>query len=134
MADVGSFTVNGQSYSLPDSLTMGEMCDAENYFGVDFGDQTHSSIRMAAALMWIAIKRVDPTVTVEDVRELPTDVFDSVMTGTDAVHPPAGTDESSEPSGEASVNGGGHPDDDLASTGSPGSGTGSDSALLTSKT
>ena len=102
-----TFTVNGTEYELPTDLDLGEMCDAERFFGVEFGNQATSGIRMAAALLWIAIKRVDATVTVEDVRALPPEVFASMTTETDA-RPPEPSEKppaSNEASGGDSSNG-----------------------------
>jgi len=135
MADeTGTFKVNGIAYHFPENLTMGEMCDAERFFGVEFGAAgTTSSMRMAAALMWVAVKRVDPTVTVEDIRDLPSDVFESFMAG-DASPPESENDAASEPSGDPSENGGEHLDENRIVTGPPGLDIGSDSGLVTSPT
>jgi hypothetical protein len=135
MADeAGSFEVNGKRYSLPTNLTMGEMCDAELYFGVAFGDgMAMGSMRMAAALMYTAIHREDPSVTVADVRELPIEVFESFITAeSDAGPPPEENSDESEPSGLSSANGSVHRDDSLVNTGRPGSDIGSVSDLVTS--
>jgi hypothetical protein len=83
-----SFVVNGQIYEFPESLTMGEMCDAELHFGVEFGNNRTSGIRMIAAMLWIAVSRVDPTVTVEDIRALPPEVFESFSNLEDDAGPP----------------------------------------------
>ncbi len=85
-----SFKVHGKSYNLPTDLTMGEMCDAEREFGVEFGNSDRSGVRMAAAMMWIAIRRVDPKVDVEDIRSLPVSVFEDIVGEGDA-GPPDGT-------------------------------------------
>jgi hypothetical protein len=102
------FKVSGREYPLPTELTLGEMCDAERFFGVEFGNNASSGIRMAAAMLWIAITRVDPTVTVDDVRALPPDVFEGFGEG-DALPPVSDAEEnaSSGTSGEALKNGGG---------------------------
>jgi hypothetical protein len=79
MADTPKFRVNGKDYPVPTTFTIGEMCDAERYFGVEFGaDTTGTSMRMAAAMLWIAIHREDPSVTVDDIRNLPPDIFAAV--------------------------------------------------------
>lgn len=80
------FRVNGKDYPMPSDLTLGEMCDAEQFFGVEFGSQATSGVRMAAALLWIAIKREDESVTVADIRELPPEVF-ATLTESDASPP-----------------------------------------------
>jgi hypothetical protein len=74
-----TFRVNGKDYPVPTTFTVGEMCDAERYFGVEFGNEAvGSSMRMAAAMLWIAVRRDDPTVTVDDIRNLPPDVFSAL--------------------------------------------------------
>jgi hypothetical protein len=108
-----AFVVNGKTYPVPDQLTLGEMCDAERYFGVEFGTVATgaSSVRLAAALLWIAVRRQEDTVTIEDIRALPPDVFTNAMA--DDAGPPAPPADapsgSSETSGDDSRNGGGDP-------------------------
>lgn len=79
------FRVNGKDYAIPADLDLGEMCDAERYFGVEFGENATSGIRMAAALLWIAIRRDDPSVSVDDIRALPMSTFEGMV---DADPPP----------------------------------------------
>ena len=67
---------------------MGEMCDAEENFGVEFGNDRTSGVRMVAAMLWIAISRVDPTITVEDIRALPPEVFETFAGMEDDAGPP----------------------------------------------
>lgn len=136
MADeAGSFEVNGKRYSLATNLTMGEMCDAEQFFGVSFGDPNAGmSIRMAAALMFISIRRQDPSVLVEDIRDLPAEVFESWLAEGDVGPPAEENSGASEHSGLASGNGGVSQGDLPENTGSPGSDIGSDSDLVTSPT
>jgi hypothetical protein len=81
MADEPRFVLNGKEYPVPDSFTIGEMCDAERYFGVEFGESATVGARMMAAMMWIAVRREDPTVTVNDIRDLPADAFQAVEAG-----------------------------------------------------
>ncbi len=117
----GSFKVWGKDYNLPTDLTMGEMCDAEREFGVEFSNVERSGVRMAAAMMWIAIRRVDPKVDVEDIRLLPIDVFEGFIEEDDALPPVNGsTLESSGSSGETSSENGGNQDSFLEPTGVPG--------------
>lgn len=109
MAETGSFKVHGREYNLPTDLTMGEMCDAEKEFGVEFGNTERSGVRMASAMMWIAIRRVDPSVTVDDIRSLPIDVFESMEAGADAGPPElSSTSETPSISGDVSSLNGGH--------------------------
>jgi hypothetical protein len=115
---MAEFNVNGKTYEVPEDLTFGEMCDAENYFGVDFNNVQKSGVRLSAALLWIAMTRKDKTVTVEDVRGLSSDVLASLAEdlGVDADPPPSEKpSESSEPQSSGSTNG----SDDSANVPSP---------------
>jgi hypothetical protein len=73
---------------------------------------------MAAALLWVAISRQDSSVTIDDIRALPPDVF---KTTEDDAGPPdlpaAEPNGSSETSGDASSNGGEDPARIPAATG-----------------
>jgi hypothetical protein len=97
--------VNGREYAFPPTdLTLGEMCDAEQYFGVDFAAGSSSGMRMTAALLWITIKRTDATVTVDDVRSLDPNVFAELEGGdanppqeSSSAQPPPEPSESSGP-------------------------------------
>jgi hypothetical protein len=100
------FRVNGKEYPMPTSFTIGEMCDAERFFGVEFGaEAAGSSIRMAAALLWIAVHREDPTITVENIRSLPPEVFTAVGAEDDA-RPPEPTLENDGSNGTSGENSG----------------------------
>lgn len=103
------FKVNGRVYQIPTDLSLGEMCDAEREFGVEFGNQQTSSVRMLAALLWLAIRRVDDSVSADDIRDMPADVFaDLDGIGDEAASPPAGGAEPNETpdgSGASSSNG-----------------------------
>ena len=101
-----AFEVNGRRYPVPTNLTLGEMCDAEQFFGVEFGENATAGVRMAAAMVWIAVRRVDASVTVDDIRDLPPDVFESVES--DDARPPdeataVATSSSGSTSGDGSV-------------------------------
>jgi hypothetical protein len=127
--------VNGKEYAFPPtSLTLGEMCDAEQYFGVDFNQAAQSGMRMIAALLWITIRRDDKTVTVDDVRGLDPQVFDQLAAAGDAGPPtPGGSGSSGPPSNGSTANSvGSEPDPSLS--GSRGSDTGSTSDPPTSAT
>jgi hypothetical protein len=127
-----SFTVNGKDYNLPTDLTMGEMCDAEQHFGVEFGKPDQSSVRLTAAMIYIAIRRQDETVTPDDIRELPLDVLEKL--GADAVPPVVSSSESSGRSGDDLSPGGDDPDENPEPTGLPLSELGAGSGLATSRT
>jgi hypothetical protein len=135
MAEAGSFEVNGKRYSVATDLTVGEMADAENYFGADFSDpKAARQIRTGAAMLYISIHREDPTVTVEDIRSLPSSVFESFLQVSDASPPAEEKSEHNGSSGRPSEATGDHQDDVLRATGLPGSDTGSDLDPLTSLT
>lgn len=118
--------VNGRAYAYPpEGIVLGEMCDIERYFDVEFGNSKSSGIRMAAGMLYIAIRREDPSVTPEDVRALPPEVL-SALAGfgdVDAGPPEPVADESdlSVSPGDSSRNGGAAPDEDPSLTGDPGS-------------
>lgn len=114
------FNVNGRDYDVPTDLTLGEMCDAERFFGVEFGNNETSGVRMAAALLWVAVSRVDKTVTVADIRALDPEVFTS-LGGGDALPPASGAAESASPetSGDASSSAGDVPAETHGATGTP---------------
>jgi len=115
MAEPGSFKVHGKEYNLPTDLTTGEMCDAETEFGVEFGNTQSSGVRMAAAMIWLAIRRVDPKVTVEDIRSLPIDVFESFMGEDDPAPLDPSTSSTSTTSGsDSKMNGAGQDKDQVA--------------------
>ncbi len=102
---MAKFSVLGQEYELPTDLDIGEICDVENEFG-------SSGARLTAGLIWIGIRRVNPKVTVEDIRAMRMDeVFSSISTEEDAGPPVLtpensnGSGESSSPNGESSGNG-----------------------------
>jgi hypothetical protein len=89
-----TFRVNGVDYPVPTDMTLGEMADMERFFGVNFQKPETSTMAMWAGLLYIAIRRVDDTVTVDDIRALPSDSFDQV--GGDA-RPPDETHDSEQP-------------------------------------
>jgi hypothetical protein len=128
-----SFTINGKAYSLPTEFTLGEMCDAERFFGVEIGNPTSSGARLAAAVIWIAVKRDDPSVTPEDIRDLPLDVLESLAVGDDTNPPAADSSEQSELSGNGSSSISESQGETRNGAGDPGSATGSTSDLAISR-
>lgn len=68
-----SFKIDGREYEVPEEFTLGEMCDMEQHFGVRFGEET--GVRMVAAMLYVAIRRVDATVTIDDIRSLSPEVL-----------------------------------------------------------
>jgi hypothetical protein len=110
----GMFLVNGKEYPVVSDLTMGEMCDAEQLFGVEFGNPDRSGVRMMAALLWVSIHRVDDSVTVEDIRALPPETFKDFKDASEVKeNPPLELveDEKNVSSGGSSTNGGVDPED-----------------------
>ncbi len=84
MADEPKLIVNGREYPMPDSFTMGELADMEQITGQGY-DLSKGGVRAMLALTYVAIKRIDPRVTVEDIRALGQDDFEIV--GGDDVPP-----------------------------------------------
>ncbi len=115
----GSFKVWGKDYNLvkPD---MGEMADAELEFQVDFKNPDRSSIRFILAMIWISIKRVDPTVSVEDIRRLPSEVFENMFDEVDDASPPEQTPENSNSTTVSSSANGANSESDPSHIGVPG--------------
>ncbi len=127
--------VNGREILFPPAqLTLGEMADAENYFGVDFSQVARSGLRLTAAMLFVAIRRVDPTVTVDDVRGLDPSVLEQLNAAGSGASPPdeAAPSESSEPSANDSSTSSGHSGNGHSPTGSPGLATGTESVPTTS--
>jgi hypothetical protein len=75
MADEPRIIVNGREYPIPDSFTMGELADMEAITGQDY-DPSKEGYRGTLALVFVAVKRVDPRVTLDDIRELKEDDLD----------------------------------------------------------
>ncbi len=122
MADEPRFVLNGKEYPIPDSFTIGEMCDAERYFGVEFGENSTVGARMMAAMMWIAVRREDKTVTVDDIRNLPADAFQAVEGDARPPEIPASNgngDAKKSSSGDSSTADSASPDDALSPIGGP---------------
>ena len=134
------FKVNGRDYPMPTSFTVGEMCDAERYFGVEFGGETGgTSMRMVAAMLWIAIRREhpneSPTELINQVRDLPPEVFTVLTEPAEAdAGPPEPDFASSEKNGSSGeATGGGSPQEVVQSiTGTPALVTGATSDQGTS--
>lgn len=133
------FTLFGKEYPLvgPSDFSLGELCDAENYFGADFGDEDVSA-RKLAAILYTSVRRVDATVKPEHVRAMTAEDLAEVQKALEEwqgdQRPPA---ESSEREQLPSENGSGESSDvpsarDLSSTGDPPLGISSPSDRLTS--
>ena len=98
--------VDGKPYPFPLSLTLGEEAECERITGQGY-DMNKPGALGFLALAYVAIKRVDPTVRVEDLELLGADSF-SVEKGDDPESPPlsdADSSENSEPSTDDSASG-----------------------------
>lgn len=100
---MATFRLEGREYEIPERFTLGEMSDMERYFGVQFGDDMPVGISATAAVLWIAIRRVDPTVTLEDIRGMDMEVLGELGAEVAAASPPAlGTSDGTASSGDGS--------------------------------
>jgi hypothetical protein len=129
MADQTRLRVNGREILFPPAdITLGEMADAENFFGVDFGNPDKSGVRLMIALLYTAIKRIDQTVTVQDVRDLDPGILEQLAEGDDAGPPDVSNTSGAAENGRSSHSSpgpGDTPQEPIpAATGSPGSATG----------
>lgn len=63
--------VNGVEYELPeeDDLTLGEIADIEDVCGQGY-DLSQPGSKVMLAMTYVAMRRKDPTVTLEDVRSV----------------------------------------------------------------
>jgi hypothetical protein len=126
------FVVNGKEYPIATDLTLGEMCDAERYFGVEFGNNATSGVRMSAAVLYFSIRRVDDSVTVDDVRALPPDVFNAFGEAPESDPQNEDVTEKNDGSGGSSPDGGDAQDNSQSPTGPPGSETSASSVRVIS--
>jgi hypothetical protein len=118
MADEAKIIVNGKEYPLPTSYTLGEEADMEKITGQGY-DLAQGGPLGLLAIMFVAIHRADPTVTVDDIRALSGDELD-IQTSGEVVPPPSGdaSNEVAPPSTDSSAPGSGlHPVRTHASSG-----------------
>lgn len=102
MPDEPKLVVNGREYPMPDSFTLGELADMEKITGQDY-DLSKGGVLGTLALAYIAIKRVDPRVTIEELRDVSQD--DLEITGMPDLPPAGGAlNGSAPPSTESSEN------------------------------
>jgi hypothetical protein len=88
MADEAKIIVNGKEYPLPTSYTLGEEADMEKITGQGY-DLSKGGALGLLAIMYVAIHRADPSVTVDDIRGLSADELD-IQTSGEVVPPPIG--------------------------------------------
>ncbi len=69
-----TIVVNGTPYPVPTSFTLGEEAEMERITGQGY-DLTKPGPLGLLAIAFIAIKRVDPTVSVDDLKLLSPDAF-----------------------------------------------------------
>lgn len=61
--------INGKEYAMPSSFTLGESADMEKITGQDY-DLAKGGALGLLAIAYVAVRRVDPSVTVDDIRLL----------------------------------------------------------------
>jgi hypothetical protein len=122
-----TFVVDGVEYAVPEKFNLGEMCDAETFFGVDLS-KSGNNARAIAASLYIAIRRVNEDVTPDDIRAMDLEEVEVKMA--EGAQPDPSTleaeqkpNDSSATSGDDSRNGGGDPERIPAVTGQPPSAT-----------
>jgi hypothetical protein len=71
MADEPTVVVNGKEYPVAqqETLSIGEYADIEEITGQGY-DLEKGGFRAGLALIYVSVKRVDPRVTVDDIRAL----------------------------------------------------------------
>lgn len=127
MSDHPKYVLNGREYPVVTDYTLGEMCDAERLFGVSF-DEEQSSARFVAASIFISVRRVDSSVTVDDIRGIASaDLAEIARVAEGDARPPdsqsssgSESDASRLNSGDGSSNGSESRDRILATTGAAG--------------
>lgn len=90
MADEAKLIVNGHEYPMPDSFTLGELADMEKITGQGY-DLAQGGVLGTLALAFVAIKRVNPRITIDDLRNLGQD--DLEITGVEESLPPPPSDD-----------------------------------------
>lgn len=91
--------VNGKDYPLPDSFTLGESADMEKITGQGY-DLSQGGALGLLAIAYVAVRRLDASVTVDDIRVLTADDIEVVQEDTEPLPPPVaagstGNEESS---------------------------------------
>lgn len=61
--------IDGSEYPVPEKLTLGEAADVEEITGQAY-DPGKPGAKMTLAILYVAMRRADPAVKLEDVRDL----------------------------------------------------------------
>jgi hypothetical protein len=110
--------VNGKEYELPTSFTLGESADMEKITGQGYELEKGGALGLLA-IAYVAVRRVDPSVTVDDIRSL-TDTQIDVLRDKDAEPvPPTSADDTPVNSGPSSATSGSGSDDSPEPTPEP---------------
>lgn len=89
-----AFVINGKTYPIPTELNLGELAEIEGITGQGY-DLSKPGAKGTLALAFIAVKRIDPTVTLSDLETLALD--DLGVEGGEVIVPlaPAGASSAS---------------------------------------
>lgn len=68
-------TVEGVEYEIPEKLTFGDLADIEEITGQAYNPKK-SGPRMMLALTYIAMRRRNPQLTIDDIRDLDFELID----------------------------------------------------------
>ena len=126
--------VAGQEYPVPDSFTLGELADMEKITGQGY-DLGKGGTLGTLALIYVAVKRKDPTVSIDDIRGLgPDDIEVNQVDPPSIGALPDAPNEKKQSSSEGSSPTSDGSGSDLNGTGQHGSGDTAASALETLNT
>lgn len=95
-----TFTVEDEEYVFlsDDDLTFGEACVIERTTGIRFTDEDgRGSAEFIKAMVWVSMKRKDPTLTFSDVDDVPMRVLMSLSDDDEAAESEAPKDAEPEP-------------------------------------
>jgi hypothetical protein len=68
-----------------DTLTLGDIEDIENYAGLSFsdiGEDKPGVSKLRTALVWVLKRKIDPTFTIEDARQITPDELSRIFEDT----------------------------------------------------
>lgn len=101
---MATIKINGKEYPLPESFTMGELADMETVTGQGY-DMGQRGLKGMLAIAWIAARRVDASVTIDDIRNLRPDQIEAADESEVVADPPTTSVGSGSSSDGSSVNG-----------------------------